>query len=307
MSPILLKKLITQTLLRRDTNTVVETNDQLVYLNGDYSLLQETKISVLDRGFLFGDGIYEVIPVYKGVIFHFERHIARLERNLAAVRLKSPLDGQQLREIIQRLITRENQESVYLQISRGVAKRDHGFPEIIKPSVFVMVSTVIQTPPSQGIACVTLEDDRWQHCDIKNIALLPNVLLRQQAHDQDADEAILIREGVVTEGAASNVFIVLKDQIITAPLGPYILPGVTRDIVIELLQNAGMAVQQRLYSEQELQEASEIWVTSSTKEVVPVTTLNRHKVSNGKPGDVWGTVNSLFQAHKQQLIQQAND
>lgn len=307
MSPILLKKLITQTLLRRDTNTVVETNDQLVYLNGDYSLLQETKISVLDRGFLFGDGIYEVIPVYKGVIFHFERHIARLERNLAAVRLQSPLDGQQLREIIQRLITRENQESVYLQISRGVAKRDHGFPEIIKPSVFVMVSTVIQTPPSQGIACVTLEDDRWQHCDIKNIALLPNVLLRQQAHDQDADEAILIREGVVTEGAASNVFIVLKDQIITAPLGPYILPGVTRDIVIELLQNAGMAVQQRLYSEQELQEASEIWVTSSTKEVVPVTTLNRHKVSNGKPGDVWGTVNSLFQAHKQQLIQQAND
>ena len=286
---------------------MVETNDQLVYLNGDYSLLQETKISVLDRGFLFGDGIYEVIPVYKGVIFHFERHIARLERNLAAVRLQSPLDGQQLREIIQRLITRENQESVYLQISRGVAKRDHGFPEIIKPSVFVMVSTVIQTPPSQGIACVTLEDDRWQHCDIKNIALLPNVLLRQQAHDQDADEAILIREGVVTEGAASNVFIVLKDQIITAPLGPYILPGVTRDIVIELLQNAGMAVQQRLYSEQELQEASEIWVTSSTKEVVPVTTLNRHKVSNGKPGDVWGTVNSLFQAHKQQLIQQAND
>ncbi|MEE9345033.1 MAG: D-amino acid aminotransferase [Methylococcales bacterium] len=285
---------------------MAETEIQIVYLNGDYCPLHEAKISVLDRGFLFGDGIYEVIPVYQRHIFHFERHMARLEKNLAAIRLTVPFNRQQLREIIEKLLTGEDQESVYLQITRGIAKRDHQFPADTKPTLFVM-STPVKQQPKHGIACITLEDDRWQHCDIKSIALLPNVLLRQQAHDQHSDEAILIRDGYVTEGAASNVFIVLDNQIITAPQGPFILPGVTRDVVLELAQNAGLNIAQSQFRKQQLIDASEIWITSSTKDIVPVISLNQQPVSQGKPGAIWQQMNALFQSHKQQLIQQVND
>jgi len=285
---------------------VDELSEQIVYLNGQYSPLCETKISVLDRGFLFGDGVYEVIPVYQGHIFHFERHFIRLERNLNAIQLPAPFNRHQLKSIIQQLITGQPQESVYLQVTRGIARRDHGFPGNIQPSVFVMASSVAQKPTHE-IACITLNDDRWQHCDIKTIALLPNVLLRQQAHDQDADEAILIRDGLITEGAASNVFIVQNETIITAPKGPFILPGVTRDIIIGLAARAGFQVSQRQFTEQELCAANEVWISSSTKEVVPVTRLNKQPVSGGKPGEFWHKMNTLFQAHKQELTQQSDD
>ena len=283
-----------------------ETEQQIVYLNGRYSPLHETKISVLDRGFLFGDGIYEVIPVYQRHIFHFERHMARLEKNLAAIRLPAPFNRQQFRGIIEKLLTGDDQESIYLQITRGIAKRDHQFPANTDPTLFVM-STPVQQQPKHGIACITLDDDRWQHCDIKTIALLPNVLLRQLAHDQHSDEAILIRDGYVTEGAASNVFIVVDNQIITAPQGPFILPGITRDVVLELAHNAGLNVAQRMFKEQQLIDASEIWITSSTKEIVPVISLNQQPVSHGEPGVIWQKINALFQSHKQHFIQQAND
>ncbi len=280
---------------------MLDTEHQIVYLNGEYSPLRDAKISVLDRGFLFGDGIYEVIPVYKRHIFHFERHMARLEKNLAAIRITTPFDRQQLLDIIEKLITGGDQESVYLQITRGIAKRDHRFPDDTQPSLFVMTTPVTQQS-KHGISCITLNDDRWQHCDIKTISLLPNVLLRQLAHDENTDEAILIRDGLVTEGAASNVFIVLNNKIITAPQGPFILPGVTRDVIIELAQNAGLDIEQTMYGEQELISASEIWVTSSTKEIVPVINLNNRLVSNGAPGTVWQKINSLFQSHKQDLM-----
>lgn len=280
---------------------MLDTEHQIVYLNGEYSPLRDAKISVLDRGFLFGDGIYEVIPVYKRHIFHFERHMARLEKNLATIRITVPFDRQQLLDIIEKLLTGSDQESVYLQITRGIAKRDHRFPDDTKPTLFVM-STPVTKQSKHGISCITLNDDRWQHCDIKTISLLPNVLLRQLAHDENTDEAILIRDGLVTEGAASNVFIVLNNKIITAPQGPYILPGVTRDIIIELAENAGLNVEQTMYGEQELINASEIWVTSSTKEIVPVINLNNRLVSNGAPGAVWQKINSLFQSHKQDLM-----
>ncbi len=279
-----------------------DTGQQRVYLNGDYTPLHEAKISVLDRGFLFGDGIYEVIPVYQRHFFHFERHMARLEKNLAAIRLSVPFNRQQLREIIEKLLTGEDQESIYLQITRGIAKRDHQFPTDTKPTLFVM-STPVKQQSKHGIACITLDDDRWQHCDIKTIALLPNVLLRQQAHDQHSDEAILIRDGYVTEGAASNVFIVVDGQIITAPQGPFILPGVTRDVIIEIAQNAGLDIVQRRFRKQQLIDASEIWITSSTKEIVPVISLNKQPVSQGEPGVIWQKINALFQSHKQQLMQ----
>ncbi len=279
-----------------------DTGQQRVYLNGDYTPLHEAKISVLDRGFLFGDGIYEVIPVYQRHIFHLERHMTRLEKNLAAIRLSVPFNRQQLKEIIETLLTGKDQESIYLQITRGIAKRDHQFPTDTKPTLFVM-SNPVKQQLKHGIACITLDDDRWQHCDIKTIALLPNVLLRQLAHDQHSDEAILIRDGYVTEGAASNVFIVADGQIITAPQGPFILPGVTRDVIIEIAQNAGLDIVQRMFREQQLIDASEIWITSSTKEIVPVISLNKQPVSQGKPGVIWNKINALFQSHKQHLMQ----
>lgn len=285
---------------------MVDPASQIVYLNGHFSPLIDTKISVLDRGFLFGDGVYEVIPIYEGHIFYLERHMARLERNLHSIQLPVPFDSQELRAIIQKLITGQKQESVYLQVTRGIAKRDHGFPGTVKPTVFVMASPIDQQS-KHGITCVTLNDDRWLHCDIKTIALLPNVLLRQRAHDQEADEAILIRDGLITEGAASNVFIVLGENIITAPKGPFILPGVTRDIIIELAQNAGFQVIQHQFNEQELTDANEIWISSSTKEVIPVIKLNGQPVSKGKPGPVWQQINTLFQNHKQELIQQTDE
>jgi D-alanine transaminase len=280
---------------------VLDTENQIVYLNGHYSPLCDAKISVLDRGFLFGDGIYEVIPAYNGHLFHFDRHMARLEKNLAAIRLIAATNRNQLRDIIEKLLTGQDQESVYLQITRGVAKRDHGFPADTQATLFVM-SSPVKPHPKHGISCITLNDDRWQHCDIKTIALLPNVLLRQLAHDQNTDEAILIRDGFVTEGAASNVFIVIDKQIVTAPQGPYVLPGVTRNLILELGKQANMDIQERMVVEQELIDASEIWISSSTKEIVPVTSLNQKPVSNGVPGAIWQQMNAIFQSHKQTLI-----
>ncbi|MCH9696952.1 MAG: aminotransferase class IV [Gammaproteobacteria bacterium] len=268
-----------------------------VFLNGELSLLKDARISVLDRGFLFGDGIYEVIPVYGGHIFHLKRHFIRLTRNLDAVRISVPFNINQLKDIIKQLIKGDEQESVYLQITRGVARRDHGFPEDVKPTVFVMANSV-QQQTKHGVSLVTITDDRWQHCDIKTIALLPNVLLRQQAHDQSADEAILIRDGMVTEGAASNVFIVSENKIMTPQKSQLILPGVTRDILIELATDAGIQIIEGQISEQMLNQASEIWISSSTKEIVPAISLNHNTVSGGIAGPVWHQMNDLFQAHK---------
>jgi D-alanine transaminase len=279
---------------------------QLVYLNGEYIPLNEAKVSVLDRGFIFGDGIYEVIPVYAGKPLRFEHHMQRLQASLDAVRISKPLSNSQWLEIIDTLISHTGLQdhSIYIHITRGVAKRDHGFPDETNHTVFVM-SNILHPVDTEllktGITAVTLDDIRWQYCNIKAISLLPNILLRQQAVDKGADEAILIRNGEVTEGAASNVFIVSNGIIKTPPKDHKILPGITRDLVVEIAQIHNMPIEEISISEKEFFAADEIWLTSSTKEVLPVTQINDRQVGNGKPGVVWQDMYQKYQDFKNTL------
>ncbi len=281
-------------------------SSQLVYLNGEYLPLNEAKISVLDRGFIFGDGVYEVIPAYGSKALRFEHHMQRLQNSLDAVRITNPLSNAQWQEIIDKLIaeTGPQDQSIYLHITRGVASRDHRFPDDSKPTVFVMSNILPAVEPEllkTGISAVTLDDIRWQYCNIKAIALLPNILLRQQAVDKGTAEAILIRNGSMTEGAASNVFIVSGGIIKTPPKDQQVLPGITRDLIVELAKTHNMPIEEISISEKEFLAAEEIWLTSSTKEILPVTQINEQQVGNGKPGVVWQDMYQKYQDYKETL------
>lgn len=279
----------------------------IVYLNGEFLPKDEARVSVLDRGFLFGDGVYEVIPVYGGRLFRLEQHLDRLDQSLAGIRLANPHTRPEWRQIIGQLVELQGggDQSVYLQVTRGAApKRDHAFPADVRATVFAMSSPLTPNPPEvaqQGVAAITLEDIRWKYCHIKAVTLLANVLLRQQALDGGAVESILIRDGEVTEGAASNVFIVRAGELLTPPKGPFLLPGITRDLILELAAANGIPHREAAITEADLASAAEIWVTSSTREILPVTTLNGVPVGNGKPGPQWTRMAALFQAYKECL------
>jgi len=280
------------------------------YLNGSFLPANEARISPLDRGFIFGDGIYEVIPAYGGKLFRLDEHLKRLDDNLAAVRIRQPLTNAEWTSVLNEVVTRNqaihgDEQSIYLQVTRGVAERDHGFPdEHVEPTLFIMSSALKPLPASvaeQGVAAITHEDIRWKNCHIKSISLLANILLRQQAYDNDAVEAILIRDGEVTEGAASNLFALINDVLITPPKGPLLLPGITRDLILELAQQHNIPTCETFITPVQLINAEEIWLTSSTKEILPVTTLNGVAVGNGKPGKLWQQMTQHYQAYKQQL------
>ena len=281
-----------------------------VYLDGQFQPIEQAKIPVLDRGFLFGDGVYEVIPVYGKHPFRLQEHLQRLENSLAEVRITNPHSHSEWESLLLELIERNNGEdqSIYLQLTRGVAPRDHHFPAVdTPPTLFMMSNPLVGTPQEilqQGIAAVTDHDSRWSRCNIKSINLLANVLHRQHAMDQNAREAILVRDGMVTEGAASNVFGVLDGVVTSPPKGPHLLPGVTRDLVLELAQQHQIDHQEREISEEELLLAEEIWVTSSTKEIVPVTMLNQYPVGEGRPGPLSLQLHHHLRAFKQQLRNQ---
>lgn len=276
-------------------------NDSLVYLNGEYLPLTEAKVSVLDRGFLFGDGVYEVIPVYGGRPFRLDEHLRRLDNSLRGIRMTNPLSDDRWAHIFDRLIAGTHDQYLYLQVTRGAApKRDHVIPDEVNPTVFVMCSPIAPIP-SRGICAVTLDDIRWQWCHIKAITLLANVLLRQEAVDRGAAEAILVRDGWITEGAASNVFAVIDGVLTTPPKGNDLLPGITRDLVLELaLENDVPAVERRIRLN-ELKGAAEIWLTSSTREILPVIELDGIPVGNGEPGPLWPRMQAVYQAYKQRL------
>lgn len=279
----------------------------IVYLNGDFIPIDQAKISVLDRGFLFGDGVYEVIPAYGGRLLRLNEHLQRLQNSLNAIHLQNPLSDQQWKNILQQIMERNEGEdqSVYLHVSRGVApKRDHAFPAETRPTVFVMSSPLLPVAKQelmQGVAAITLDDIRWHACNIKATALLANAMLRQQAIEAGAAEAILIRDGYATEGAASNVFIVLNSVLITPPNGPSLLPGITRDLVLELAQQNGVVCEERAITEKELKQADEIWLTSSTREILPVITLDKQAVGNGQCGPLWDRMIDVFQNYKVKL------
>ncbi len=275
--------------------------DKIVYLNGEYLPLSKAKISVLDRGFLFGDGVYEVIPVYYGHFFRFADHLQRLNNSLQNIRLSLDIDNDQWEKILRPLVVGDNDQYIYLQITRGVAPtRDHAFPQNAEPTVFAMCSDIKPFNEREaGVKALTLEDSRWDLCHVKATTLLANILLRQQAVEQNCAEAILIKNGYITEGAASNVFAVIDGVLVTPETSGEILPGITREVIIELARKNQIACQERAISLEELKQASEIWLTSSTREILPVVELDGKRVGEGKPGPVWHKMHQLFQQYKQ--------
>lgn len=276
---------------------------QIVYLNGEFLPIDAAKVSVLDRGFLFGDGVYEVIPVYGGRPFRLAEHLERLENSLRGIRMDSPLNADAWEKIFGRLIQGGHDQSIYLQVTRGAPpKRDHAFPSDTAPTVFVMCTPIAPIPAS-GVCAITVPDIRWQWCHIKAITLLANVLQRQQAVDAGCAEAILIRDGHAIEGAASNLFVVSGETIVTPPKGNDILPGITRDLTVEIARANGIPCEERPIPVDELLSAGEVWVTSSTREILPVVKLDETPVGNGVPGPVWQRMNRLYQDYKQHLRQ----
>lgn len=279
----------------------------IVYLNGEYLPIEQAKVSVLDRGFLFADGVYEVMPAYGGHLLRLEEHMTRLQTNLAAIRLENPLEENQWNNILQKLLKENPSEDqyVYLQVTRGVAeKRNHGFPDEVHPTVFIMVSELLPVNKEDlrpGVSAITLDDIRWKACNIKSISLLGNILLRQEAHDRNAAEAILINEGEAVEGAASNLFAVIDGVLITPPTGTCLLPGITRDLILELAHKHNIPCEERIIKDTDLDKASEIWLTSSTKEILPVIELDGKPVENGQSGPIWEQMIDIYQAYKAEL------
>jgi len=272
------------------------------YFNGKFLPLSEISISPLDRGFVFGDGVYEVIPVYGGQPFRLDSHLQRLDNSLTAIRLANPYPHKQWHTLLTQLIEENHSgdQSLYIQITRGVAERDHAFPATGTPTVVAM-SKPLPAAQQSPVKAITLEDVRWHWCHIKATALLGNLLLRQQAVDAGCHEAILLRNGMLTEGAASNVFIVKNNTIMTPLKSQQILPGITRDIVVELAEKNRLNIAETEISEQDVLNADEIWITSSTKEIAPVIELNGQTVSNGQAGPVCQKMQQLFNEFKTQM------
>lgn len=277
----------------------------LAHLNGRFLPLAEAHISPLDRGFLFGDGVYEVIPAYAGRLFHLPAHLKRLQHSLDGIRLKNPLTDAAWTALLQKLVADNGggDQAVYLQVSRGADQgRDHSFPSGVPATVFVMCSPLGALPEefkTRGAHVMTLPDTRWHHLDIKCTALLGNVLLRQTATEASCNEAILLRDGHATEGTASSLFIVHQDVLITPPNGTDLLPSITRDVVLELAAKHGIAFREAGIPVAQLVQAQEIWLASSTREVYPVTRMDGKPAGGGKPGPHWRRMFDLFQQHKQ--------
>lgn len=260
------------------------------YLNGSWLPLEHAQISVLDRGFLFGDGVYEVIPVYNGRPLRLAQHLQRLGHSLEGIRLKNPHNAAEWQQRIAELIQRSGKgdQLLYLQVTRGVAPRDHAFPAATTPATVLLFSKPYLPPDEarfeQGIEAGLTHDPRWQLCHLKTVNLLANVLLKQMASDSGFDEMLLQYNGWLTEGTSSNVFVVRAGVIATPPLSANILPGITRDLILQLAQESGLPLEQRPVAASELQEADEIWISSSSRELMPVTRLQGCAVGTGAPG-----------------------
>jgi D-alanine transaminase len=276
---------------------------QIVYLNGAFMPLEEARVPVLDRGFIFGDGIYEVVPVYAGRAFRWPQHLARLQRSLSKVRITNPMTDAGWAQLVADLVARHpwRDQFVYFQITRGVAKRDHGFPANVEPTVFAMSSElapVSREQRTQGVAVVTLPDERWLHCDIKSTSLLGNVLARQAALDQGGVECVMFRDGFLTEGSASNIWVVRGQRVFGAPKDHLILEGVRVGLIEELCAEAGLSCEMRPVIREEVFSADELLLSSATKEIVPITRLDGVPVGDGRPGPVYQKLYAAYQQAK---------
>jgi D-alanine transaminase len=281
--------------------------DVQCYLNGDYGPLAEAKVSAMDRGFIFGDGVYEMIPVYGGRLFRFEAHMERLERSLAKLRIEPPLTRSEWLAIARRLVAAlpATDQWVYLQVTRGVAPRNHVMPEGLTPTVFsysVAAEPVSAEQRHHGVACVTARDFRWERGDIKSISLLGNVLARQISADQGAAETIMFRDGHLTEASASNVWIVKEGALLGPPKSEHVLEGVRIELLRELCEECGIGFNLRPIAEDEVTSADEVLLSSATKEVLAVTTLDHEPVGHGalrgKPGPVYARLYEAYQRAK---------
>lgn len=280
----------------------------IVYLNGQFMPLEEARVPVLDRGFLFGDGVYESIPVYGGHMFRGMEHIERLERSLDGIRITRPMSHEAWLAMLEKLVelNGDGDQSIYLQVTRGApASRDHAFPSAdTPPTVFAMSHPMAPVPESwhrQGVDAVTVPDLRWKRCDLKTLQLLGNVMARQQAVEQGAVEAIFVRDGKAIEASASNLFIIKDGVIHTPPKTAAILGGITRDLILELAREEGIPVREEDLPESLLGRADEVWVTSSTREIVPVTRIDGETVGEGVPGPVWRRMHLAYQSFKQKV------
>lgn len=277
----------------------------IVYLNGQYLAQENATISIMDRGFLFGDGIYEVIPVFDDQLFGFEEHMVRFDQSLSAIEIKNPLSHAQWKKVLQTLIEKNNEKgsfNCYCQVTRGAANtRSHTFSEDLEPTVVAFLTPAKTTPQAvtqKGFSAITLDDTRRRNCHIKAITLLPNILHMQKAKSQGAIEAILIRNNEVLECTSSNVFIVKNGELLTPPLSHAILSGVTRGVVIALAKKNNIPCKETVITPAMLKSADEVWVTGSSKEICPIVKINDWAVSNGKVGPIWKKMNTLYHEYK---------
>jgi D-alanine transaminase len=278
-----------------------------VFLNGRFIPDAEATISVFDRGFVFGDGVYELVPVYSRHPFRLDSHLRRLQASLDGIRLDNPYGMDGWRKLILQLIELHDftDQSVYIQVTRGVAPRDHPFPKGVPPTVFMFVQPLVTATPElkrAGVCAVTAIDNRWSRCNIKAISLLPNILLRQQAVDAECAETVMLRDGWLTEGTASNIFVVKHGVLLAPPPSNLMLTGVTYDVVLELAAANGIPSELRPISEAEVRGADELWMTSSTKEILAIVKLDDMPVGAGVPGPLAQRMDGLYQTFKRQVM-----
>lgn len=273
------------------------------FLNGEYLPLEKCHVSVLDRGFLFGDGIYELITVYQKKAFYLDQHMDRFQRSMAEIKVVSPYSNSEWKALIDNLIQKSELDdlAIYIQVTRGVAPRDHVFPDATQATVFAMANPLPKVPSEyieDGVELITANDTRWQRCNIKGISLLANILAKQEAAEADALEAIMIRDDYALEGSASNLLLVRDGIVYTHPKDNLILPGITRDFILELLEELGVECKQQRIPKDWLYSSDEVWITSSTKEVLAATKIDQRKIADGKPGKIWQETYNLYQQRK---------
>ena len=279
----------------------------LCYLNGEYTPLNEAKISVLDRGFIFGDGIYDVVPVYDRKLFRLDQHLNRLDRSLASLRIVNPHTREEWTDRCRKLIAAQPSEHqmVYIQVTRGVAVRDHVMTPDIAPTVFMMASPMKPIGAAQlekGVSCITAKDFRWERADIKSTSLLGNVLARQMSADVGATETILFRDGLLTEASSSNVWVIRGGTVFGAPKSEHVLEGIRYDLISELCEEEGIPYSLRPIAEAEVRGADELLLSSASKEVLPVTQLDGHAIGGaghtGRPGPIFARLHQAYQRAK---------
>ncbi|BAF61551.1 D-amino-acid transaminase [Candidatus Vesicomyidisocius calyptogenae] len=275
----------------------------MVFLNGEFIKKNQAHISVMDRGFLFGDGVYEVIPIYNGKIFRLDEHLLRLQTSLDSIKIKNPYSPKKWDSILNKLLKFYNnqEQSIYLQISRGISnKRQHSFSNLT-PTVYIE-SNILLTKTKEtlrtGFSAITQPDIRWSRCDIKSTSLLANVMYSQQAKEKNVEEIILYQNTQVTEGATSNVFMIKNNTLYTHPTNVHILSGITRDLVLESAKAYHISIQETSFSIDELNTADELWISSSTREIMPITKVDNKLINNGHIGNVWSRVYDYYQSLK---------